>query len=145
MCCNKNFQKLDENLKKQYVNTCKYSNHDTNKFILLFEKGVCSYDYMDDWGISLSEKDFYSHLNKKNIMDADYTHGERACQDFKIKYLGKYHDQYVQSDTSVLGDVFENFRNMCLEIYELDPTHFLTAPRLAWQTDLKLVKEKLDL
>ena len=111
----------------------------------MFEKGLCSYDYIDYWEISLSEKDFYSHLNKKNIMDADYTHGERACQDFKIKYLGKYHDPYVQSDTSVLGDVFENFRNMCLEIYELDPTHFLTAPRLAWQTDLKLVKEKLDL
>ena len=35
----------------------------------------------------------------------------------KINSLGEYHDLYVQSDTLLLGDVFENFRNMCLEIY----------------------------
>ena len=52
---------------------------------------------------------------------------------------------YVQSDTLLLVDVFENFRNMCLEIYELDPAHFLPAQALAWQIALKKAKVKLDL
>ena len=64
-------------------------------------------------------------------MDADYTRGERACQDFKIKYLGEYHDLYVQSDTLLLADVFVNFRNMCINIYEFNSAKFLSAPGLA--------------
>ena len=42
----------------------------------------------------------------------------------------------------MLADVFENFRNMCLKIYELDPARFLTAPGLAWQAVLKGTKVK---
>ena len=91
---------------------------------------------MDDWEkfneTSLPGKeDFYSHLNMEDITDADYAHAKRVCKDFEIKHLGEYHDLYVQSDTLLLADVFENFRNMCLEIYELDPAKFLSAPGLA--------------
>ena len=53
------------------------------------------------------------------------------------KNLGDYHDLYLQSDALLLVDVFENFRNKCIEIYELDPTHFLSAPGLGWQACLK--------
>ena len=52
---------------------------------------------------------------------------------------------FVQRDTLLLADVFENSRNMCLQIYELDPAKFLSAPRLAWQAALKETKVKLDL
>ena len=51
----------------------------------------------------------------------------------------------AQSDTLLLADVFENFRNMCLEIYELDPVYFVSAPGLAWQACLKKTKVKLEL
>ena len=51
---------------------------------------------------------------------------------FEIKNLGEYHDLYVQSDTSLLADIYENFRNMCLDIYELDPVYIFSAPGLAW-------------
>ena len=51
----------------------------------------------------------------------------------------------MQSDTSLLADVFENFRNMCIKVYELYPAHFLSAPRLAWQACLKKTKVKLEL
>ena len=61
--------------------------------------------------------------------DADYEHAERVCKDFETKSLAEYHDLYVQSNTLLLADVFENFRNMCLEIYELDPAKFISAPR----------------
>ena len=51
---------------------------------------------------------------------------------FGIKNLGEYHDLHVQSDTLLLADVYENFRNMCLNIYELDPVYFVSASGLAW-------------
>ena len=50
---------------------------------------------------------------------------------------------YVQSDTLLLADVFENFRNMCINIYKLDPAKFLSVPGLAWQAALKKTKIKL--
>ena len=63
--------------------------------------------------------------------------------EFKLKNLGDYHDLYVQRDTLLLTDVFENFRNKCIEIYELDPAHFLSAPGLAWQACLKKTEVEL--
>ena len=64
---------------------------------------------------------------------------------FKLKNLGEYHDLYVQSNTLLLADVFENFRNMCSKVYELDPAHFLSLPGLAWQACLKKTNVKLKL
>ena len=93
----------------------------------------------------MEKKDFYRHLSMEYITDADYAHAKRVCKDFEIKNLGEYHDLYVQSNTLLLADVFENFRNMCLKIYELDPAKFLSAPGLAWQAALKKTKVKLDL
>ena len=55
----------------------------------------------------------------EDITDADYVHTKRVCKNFEIKNLGEDHDLYVQSDTLLLADVFENFRNMCLEICSL--------------------------
>ena len=81
----------------------------------------------------------------EDITDADYTHGKRVCKVFEIKNFGEYHDLNVQSDTLLLADVFENFRNMCLEIYELDSARCLTVPGLAWEAALKKTKVKLDL
>ena len=52
---------------------------------------------------------------------------------------------YIESDTILLADVFENFRNKCIEIYELDPAPFLSAPGLAWQACLKKKGIKLEL
>ena len=54
-------------------------------------------------------------------------------EELKLKNFGDYHDLYVESDTLLLADVFENFRNKFIEIYELDPAQFLCAPGLAWQ------------
>ena len=75
-----------------------------------------------------NKKAFYSSRNMENITDIDYRHANRVFKGFKLKNLGDYHDFYVQSDTLLLADVFETFRNMSLEIYELDPAHFLSAP-----------------
>ena len=52
---------------------------------------------------------------------------------------------HVQSDTLLFTDVFENFRNKRIEIYKLDPAHFLSATGLAWQTCLKKTGVELEL
>ena len=95
---------------------------------------------MDSWKrfdeTSLPDKEtFYSSLNMEDITDVDHRHAKRVLKslDKNNKNLGDYHDLYVQSDKLLLADVFENFRNKCIEIYEPDPAHFLSAPGLAWQ------------
>ena len=88
---------------------------------------------------------FYSTLNLEDINDEDYAHVQKVWDVFKIKNRGQYHDLYVQSDTLFLADVFENFRDKCIEIYELDPAHFLPAPGLAWQACLRKTKVELEL
>ena len=67
------------------------------------------------------------------------------CKELKLKKLGNYHDLYLQSGTLLLADVYQNFRNKCIEIYGLDPAHFLSAPGLAWQACLKKTRVKLEL
>ena len=94
---------------------------------------------MDDWEkfneTSLLEKeDFYSHLCLEDITDADYMHPRRVCKDFKIENIGHYYHFYVQIDTLLPADQSENFQNMGLEMYEIDPYRFLTTPGLTRQT-----------
>ena len=92
-----------------------------------------------------SEESFYSNLNMENIEDIGYRHSNNVCKRFKLKNLGEYHDLYLQSDTLLLADIFENFRKTCLKVYELDPAHFLLLPGLAWQACLKKTNVKLEL
>ena len=88
---------------------------------------------------------FYSSLNMGDITDIDYRHAKRVFKNRNNKNLGDYHDLYVQSDTLLLADVFKIFRNKCIEIYELDPDHFLSASGLAWQARFEITGIKLEL
>ena len=149
-CKTYNEKDFNKELIKRLENTYEFCNGNLNKFILLLRKGVYPYEYMDNWEIfnetSLpNEESFYSNLNMENIDDIDYRHGNNVFERFKLKNLGEYHDLYVQSDTLLLADVFENFRNTCIEVYELDPAHFLSLPGLAWQARLRKTNVKLEL
>ena len=62
---------------------------------------------------------------------------ERVCKDFEINNLDEYHDLFLKRNTLLFADVFENFRKICFEIYQLDPVKGLSAPVLAWQAALK--------
>ena len=84
---------------------------------------------IDDWEkfseTSLPDKeDVYSQLYMEDITDADYSHAKRVCKSFETKKLREYHDLCVQSDTFLLTDLFENFRNMCIKIYKFYPEIF---------------------
>ena len=81
----------------------------------------------------------------EGITDKDYIHAQKVFKELGLKNLGDYHDLYVQSDTLLLADVFQNFRNKCIEIYEFDPAHFLSVSGLAWKACLKRTKVELEL
>ena len=90
LCCNKNYQQnFGEKLKEWFFNTHQFSNHDYNRCILLLQKGVYFYEYMDDWEkfneTSLPEKKLNSHLNMEDITDTDHLHAKRVYKDFEIK------------------------------------------------------------
>ena len=95
---------------------------------------------------SLPDKEaFYSNLKMEDITDVDHRHAKRVFKNLSNKNIGDYHDLYVQSDTLLVADVFENIRNMCIKVYELDPAHFLSAPGLAWEACLKKTGVELEL
>ena len=79
----------------------------------------------------------------EDITDVDYRHAKRAFKIFNNKNIDEYHDLYFQSDVLLHSDIFENFRDKCIEIYELDPAHFLSASGLAWGACLKKNRNKI--
>ena len=93
LSCNKDYSnKIDEELKKRFKNTFKFSNNDINKFILLLRKGIYPYENMDDWK-KFSETSFpgkeenYSNLSMEDITNGDYMHSKRVCKDFEMKNI----------------------------------------------------------
>jgi hypothetical protein len=59
--------------------------------------------------------------------------------------MGEYHDLYLRTDVLLLTDIFENFRNLCMTYYGLDPAYYLTLSNFAWDAMLKKTKITLDL
>ena len=122
--CRKNYNKeFNKELIKRFPNIYEFCIEGINKFVLLLRKGVYPNKCMDSWEIfdetSLPDKEaFHSNLNMENITDVDHRHAKRVFKSFN-KNLGDYHNLFVQSDTLLLADVFENFRNICIEVYEL--------------------------
>ena len=104
---------------------------------LLTEKGVYPYDYMNSFDIFYEEQlpskeHFYSHLYEEQITDKDYTRANVIWKHFDIKSIGEYHGLYLVTDVYLLTDVFENFRDMCLNYYGIDSAYYLTLPNFAW-------------
>ena len=119
--CDKDYEKeLNNELIRRFANTYKFCDNDLDKFIMLLRKGVYPYEYIDEWDkfnekVVPGKESFYSNLTLENISEVDY------------------------------ADIFENFRQSCLENYELDPAHFVSLPGLAWQACFKKTNVELEL
>ena len=149
--CKNNYRKeINKKLIERFASTYKFCNNDINKFIMLLRKGAYTYKYLDGWDkfnekSIPSKESFYSSLTLENITEVDHIHANNVFKKFNLNNLGEYHDLYVRSDTLLLADVFENFRNVCMKNYELDPAHFVSFPGLAWQACLKKTDVELEL
>ena len=117
---------------------------------ILKQKGFYPYEYMDseekfnDTKIPPREA-FYSKLSGRGITEKDYKHVWNVWNSFKMKTFKEYHELYNITDVLLLADVFENFRDLCLKIYGLDPVYYFTAPGLAWDACLKITGIELEL
>ena len=117
---------------------------------ILKQKGFYPYEYMDTEekfkNTKLPPREaFYSKLTERGISEKDYKHVWNVWYTFKMKTFKDYHELYNVTDVLLLADVFENFRDLCLKIYGLDPVYYFTAPGLAWDACLKVTDIDLEL
>ena len=117
---------------------------------ILKQKGFYPYEYINseekfnDTKLPPREA-FYSKLSGRGITEKDYKHAWNVWNSFKMKTFKEYHELYNVTDVLLLADVFENFRDICLKIYGLDPVYYFTSPGLAWDACLKMTNIDLEL
>lgn len=117
---------------------------------MLSRKGVLCYDFIDSWK-KLNQctfplkSQFFSKLTETPISDENYEFAQQVWTTFNIKTLGEYSDLYLKTDVLLLADVFENFRENCYTVYQLDPAHYFTAPGLSFDAMLKYTKIEIEL
>ena len=117
---------------------------------ILKQKGFYPYEYMDNVEKFKENKPpprkaFYSKLSGRGITKTDYKHVWNVWNTFNMKSLKDYHEFYNITDVLLLADVFENFRDLCLKNYGLDPVYYYTTPGLAWDACLKMTNIQLEL
>ncbi|CAI2194067.1 10805_t:CDS:2, partial [Funneliformis geosporum] len=116
---------------------------------LATRKGIYPYDYIDSQDRFLETElppihEFHSTLKGK-ISPEDYHHAQKVWKTYGYKNLGAYHDLYLKIDVLSLADVWTQFRKTCIKYYELDPSHYVSAPSLSWDAMLKKTGVKIEL
>ncbi|MGH9701657.1 MAG: DNA polymerase, partial [Candidatus Acidiferrales bacterium] len=120
------------------------------QFDLMRQKGVFPYSFMDSLekmnNPTLPTKnEFYDDLSEEHISDESYERAKKVWHLFGCKNLGEYSDLYLKSDVMLLSDVFEKFRDTCLENYKLDPCQYYTLPSFSFDCMLRVTKVNLEL
>lgn len=142
--------KLSSYLKDEEKKITKSFTTSEQEFKLLTRKGIFPYEYIDSWEKLTedqfpSQEMFFSSLRKESISNEEYQHAHDVWKTFNVKNLGEYSDLYLKTDVLLLADVFENFRDSCIQTYQLDAVHYFTAPGLAFDAMLKCCAIELEL
>ena len=122
-------EKLASYLNNYKIIYSEFSNVSSGIIRLLTRKGVLPYEYLDSKDRLLekelpSKEQFYGTLNDSSISDDDYMHAQNVWSAFNCQSLGDYVKLYMKTDVLLLADIFENFREQCLNAYKLDPAHY---------------------
>ena len=149
---NSSLASLTKNLGDNHLITTKHFKelgYTDEQLDLVYRKGVNPYDYIDSHDRFLETElplyhEFHSTLKGK-IMQADYQHAQNVWKKFGCQNLGEYHDLYLKTDVLSLADVWTEFRKMSMEYYELDPSHYVSAPSLSWDAMLKMTGVRIEL
>ncbi|XP_012214949.2 uncharacterized protein [Linepithema humile] len=132
------------------ISRSEFKHLSAENFNLFTRKGVFPYEYVDsvdklrDTNL-LSRESFYSSLTGETVSESDYAHATNVWQTFSIEDLGQYSNLYLKTDVLLLADIFENFRNMCIKSYGLNPAHYYTLPGYTWDAMMKYTRVKFEL
>ena len=122
-----------------------FEDYSKEQYELLVRKGIYPYECMSCWDKFMESQLPPIELAMSNVSNDDYKHAQLIWNTFNILNLGEYHDLYHRTDVILLANVFEAFRDTCLEHYGLYPAHFYSSPGLAWKACLKKTEVKLEL
>ena len=141
---------LMKNLVKGGRELFSFDDYNESQYNLLMRKGIYPYEYMSSWDHFeetqlLPIEAFYSTLNMSNVSEDDYQQAQCVWKELGIRDLGDYHNLYLRTDVILLVNVFEAFRDTCLEHYSLDPGHFYMSLGLAWKACLRKTQIRLQL
>ena len=134
-------------LKEQFEKV--WSLGDLNDVNLLCQKGVYPYSHIKNFEVfeetRLPPKEaFKNDLTGEDISHEKYEFAQRVWTTMGCQSMGEYHDLYLYQDIFLLADIFEQFRQVCLKNYQLDPAHYYTVPGFSWDAALKFTKVKLE-
>ena len=120
------------------------------EFNLVTQKGIFPYEYMTSIDKLREDKlpgkeDFHSTLYETDVTDENYERAKKVRYHFNMKTMRDYHDLYLETVVLLLADIFESFRKTCLNNYNLDPAHYLSAPGLSWDAFLKRSRAEIEL
>ena len=87
----------------------------------------------------------FDEMKPARISNEDYEHFMEMWERSGSKTLGDLTEFYVKVDTLQLADVFENFIDVCMEKYGLDPSYYVTAAHLAYDAMLKVTGAEIEL
>ncbi|CAK1598078.1 unnamed protein product [Parnassius mnemosyne] len=143
-------EELAKNLSNDQFQELRRNYPNDEDFFRLKRKGVYPYELMTNYdSLSLTslpeQKCFYSSLTDSHISNDDYNHAKDVWEHFGCCNMLDYSNLYLKTDVLLLSDVFENFRKLCINTYDLDPVHYYTAPGLSWDAMLKYTKIELEL
>ena len=115
----------------------------------LTQKGIYFYNYASSYKIFAenripAKEQFYNQQTQSGITDDDYEHAQKIFSKMKCRNLGEYMLLYVKTDALLLCDVFENFKELSLNYYELDPYQYFSLSGLSYDAMLKMTGVKLD-
>jgi hypothetical protein len=121
-----------------------------NMIRLVTRKGIFPYDYVSSFEkletTFLPSKDnFYNRLTEEHITDEEYERAKEVWDAFNIRSLGEYSDLYLLTDVILLAEVFEAFRDLCINNHRLDPCHYVSSPGLSWDAMLRMNKTPISL
>jgi hypothetical protein len=144
---NARLDKLITNLPKECLRHARRCLGDNE---LLLEKGIFPYEWFDsfekfNWTELPPQDAFYSELEEEGVTDEEYERAQNVWTSMECQTFKNYHDLYLKMDTVLLADVFENFRDLSMRTYGLDPAHYLTTPSLTWDACLKHTNVDLEL
>ena len=121
----------------------------SDRLKLMLLKGIFPYEFakrLEDFDrATLAEKDdFYNSMTGSTVTNEQYNRAKKVWGVFKMKNMKEYMETYCLSDTFLLCEVFERFRNESMQNFGIEPGHFLSLPGFAYQAFLKTTGVELD-